>query len=78
MTFDPRRFIEDGVAIGPLARPRFFPIVSSNALATMMLRRANGRIDGFIVEGTDSRWPQRAPTRVGKTLASGRTRVRPT
>jgi nitronate monooxygenase len=51
MTFDPRNFIEDGVAIGPLARPRFFPIVSSNALATMMLRRANGRIDGFIVEG---------------------------
>jgi nitronate monooxygenase len=51
MTFDPREFIEPGVELGPLRRPRFFPIVSSNALATMMLARANGRIDGFIVEG---------------------------
>lgn len=51
MTFDPREFIEDGAEVGPLRRPRFFPIVSSNALASMMLAKANGRIDGFIVEG---------------------------
>ncbi|MDX2194502.1 MAG: nitronate monooxygenase [Gemmatimonadales bacterium] len=35
----------------PLARPAFFPIVSSNSLATMLARKANGRVDGFVVEG---------------------------
>ena len=31
-------------------RPRFLAIVSSNTLAATMLRRANGRVDGFVVE----------------------------
>lgn len=35
----------------PLARPRFVPIVASHSLATMLLRKANGRVDGFVVEG---------------------------
>lgn len=35
----------------PLKRPRFLPIIASNSLATMMAKKANGRIDGFIVEG---------------------------
>jgi NAD(P)H-dependent flavin oxidoreductase YrpB (nitropropane dioxygenase family) len=35
----------------PLARPAFLPIISSNSLATMLLRRSGSRIDGFIVEG---------------------------
>jgi NAD(P)H-dependent flavin oxidoreductase YrpB (nitropropane dioxygenase family) len=35
----------------PLDRPRFLPIVASNSLATMMARKANGRVDGFVVEG---------------------------
>jgi nitronate monooxygenase len=34
-----------------VARPGFFPIVSSDSLATMLARKANGRVDGFIVEG---------------------------
>jgi nitronate monooxygenase len=33
-----------------LRRPRFLAIVSSNTLATTMLRRASGRVDGFVVE----------------------------
>jgi nitronate monooxygenase len=33
-----------------LRRPRFLAIVSSNTLATTMLRRATGRVDGFVVE----------------------------
>jgi nitronate monooxygenase len=40
-------------AEGPLplmVRPRFLAIVSSNTLATTMLRRANGRVDGFVYE----------------------------
>jgi len=41
-------------AEGPLpklSRPHFLAIISSNTLATTMLRRANGRVDGLIVEG---------------------------
>jgi NAD(P)H-dependent flavin oxidoreductase YrpB (nitropropane dioxygenase family) len=34
-----------------LQRPLFLPIIASNSLATMLVRRAKGRIDGFIVEG---------------------------
>jgi nitronate monooxygenase len=35
----------------PLLRPKFLPIVASNTLAVTLLRKANGRIDGFVVEG---------------------------
>jgi NAD(P)H-dependent flavin oxidoreductase YrpB (nitropropane dioxygenase family) len=34
-----------------LKRPAFLPIVASNTLATTLARKANGRVDGFIVEG---------------------------
>ena len=35
----------------PLARPRFLPIIASNSLATLLARKATGRVDGFVVEG---------------------------
>lgn len=35
----------------PYPRPAFLPIIASNSLAQMLLRRAGGRIDGFVVEG---------------------------
>jgi NAD(P)H-dependent flavin oxidoreductase YrpB (nitropropane dioxygenase family) len=34
-----------------LTRPRFVPIIASNSLASMLARKANGRVDGFVVEG---------------------------
>ena len=34
-----------------LVRPRFLPIVSATSLATTLARKANGRVDGFVVEG---------------------------
>lgn len=34
----------------PLHRPAFLAIVSSHSLATMLARKATGRVDGFIVE----------------------------
>ncbi len=49
MHFDPSDYVEGPVPV--LARPRFLAIVSSNTLATTMLRRANGRVDGLILEG---------------------------
>jgi nitronate monooxygenase len=48
-TFDPRLYApETSVA---LERPLFLAIVSSHVLAGALLKRANGSIDGFIVEG---------------------------
>ena len=46
--FNPRDYIE--VELAPLTRPKFLPIVSSNTLASTMLKKANGRVDGLVVE----------------------------
>ena len=51
MTFDPSVFIEDIALPDVLEMPDFFPVVSSEALASILLRKASGPIDGFIVEG---------------------------
>lgn len=49
LRFDPRRH---GVDVSrPLTRPRFFPIVASSSLATLLARKATGRVDGFVIEG---------------------------
>jgi NAD(P)H-dependent flavin oxidoreductase YrpB (nitropropane dioxygenase family) len=34
-----------------IGRPKFLSIVASNSLATMMVRKASGRVDGFVIEG---------------------------
>jgi nitronate monooxygenase len=47
--FDPRGFTQDRVPW--MRRPQFLPIVASATLATMLSRKANGRVDGFVVEG---------------------------
>jgi len=49
MTLEPREFWP--VPPPPLKRPRFLAIIASNLLATMLTRKANGRVDGFVVEG---------------------------
>ena len=49
LTFDPATHWTETPA--PLHRPRFLPIVSANSLATTLARKANGRVDGFVVEG---------------------------
>jgi len=46
--FDPREYAEGLLPV--LERPKFLAIVSSNTLATTMLRRASGRVDGLIIE----------------------------
>jgi len=48
MHFDPAAFAE--CALGPLHRPKFLAIVSSNTLATTMVKKANGRVDGLVIE----------------------------
>jgi nitronate monooxygenase len=49
MTFVPRDFMERDVP--PLKRPRFLAIIASNTLATTMVKKANGKVDGFVIEG---------------------------
>ncbi len=34
-----------------LKRPHFLPIIASHSLATILVRKGTGRIDGFVVEG---------------------------
>jgi NAD(P)H-dependent flavin oxidoreductase YrpB (nitropropane dioxygenase family) len=50
LEFEPAA-IWEGAAPPALERPRFLAIVASDSLATMLVRKATGRIDGFIVEG---------------------------
>jgi len=47
--FDPSEFAEE---LPTLQRPYFLSIISSNVLATTMLRRSNGKVDGFVIEGS--------------------------
>ncbi len=66
--FDPRRH---GAAVSqPLTRPSFLAIVASNSLATLLARKATGRIDGFVVEGPTA-GGHNAPPR-GKNLRNER------
>lgn len=46
--FDPHDFMDRELA--PLHRPAFLAIVSSNTLAATMLRKANGKVDGLVIE----------------------------
>jgi nitronate monooxygenase len=48
MLFDPADYAEGPLPL--LHRPKFLAIVSSNTLATTMLRRATGRVDGLVIE----------------------------
>jgi nitronate monooxygenase len=48
MQFDPADYVDGPLPL--LRRPRFLAIVSSNTLATTMLRRASGRVDGLVLE----------------------------
>jgi len=49
MELDPREYDKDGSIT--VKRPFFLAIVSSVALAKTLKRRANGKVDGFVIEG---------------------------
>jgi nitronate monooxygenase len=48
MNFNPADYAEG--KLPELVRPKFLAIISSNTLATTMLRRATGKVDGFVYE----------------------------
>jgi len=49
MRLDPKAIF--GEPLPALERPYFLAIISSNTLAATMARRANGTVDGFVIEG---------------------------
>ena len=49
LTIDPSELGADATI--PLKRPRFLPIISASSLATTLARKANGSVEGFVVEG---------------------------
>lgn len=51
IVFDPEA-VFPGIAekAGNLKRPNFLPIISSFVLAQALIKRANGRVDGFVIE----------------------------
>ncbi|MBL8206651.1 MAG: nitronate monooxygenase [Blastocatellia bacterium] len=53
ISFDPEQ-IFPGISqiMGQLKRPRFLPIISSVVLAQALLKRSEGRVDGFVIEGS--------------------------
>ena len=51
MSFDPADFHEGGRALASLIRPDFLPIVSTDGLANILVKKANGIINGFVIEG---------------------------
>jgi nitronate monooxygenase len=67
MRLDPAEYAEGAIPF--LRRPRFLAIVSSNTLATTMLRRASGRVDGLVIE-TPTAGGHNAPPR-GKLQLNG-------
>jgi nitronate monooxygenase len=48
LTFDPR--VHAPTPPPGIRRPKFLPIISSNSLATMLVKKATGRVDGFVIE----------------------------
>jgi nitronate monooxygenase len=62
---DPQALL--GTLLPPLKRPQFLAIVSSDVLAQMLVQKANGRIDGFVVENATAgghNAPPRGPLRL--------------
>lgn len=49
--FDPEK-IFPGISkfVGQLKRPKFLPIISSVVLAQVLLKRSEGKVDGFVIE----------------------------
>jgi nitronate monooxygenase len=71
--FSPELFT--GGEVPWLRRPKFLAIVSSATLATMLSRKSNGQVDGFIVEGHKAGGHNAPPTRWGSAERPRRTRL---
>ena len=68
LLFDPSAHWEGTPPI--IKRPDFLPIIASNSLATMLVRKASGRVDGFVIEGPTA-GGHNAPPRGGMKTEDG-------
>ena len=81
IVFDPNSYTGGQPRL--LKRPRFLPIISSATLGTMLVRRSNGKVDGFVVEGPSAgghNAPPRGPlqlTSEGEPIYTAARRRRP-
>jgi nitronate monooxygenase len=62
--FDPAKLF--GKSISGLSRPRFLAVVSSAVLGTALVRKANGHVDGFVVEGPTAGGHNAPPRKAGQ------------
>lgn len=70
-SFNPASLM-DGVPMpGILKRPDFFPIVTTESLASILLKKANGSIEGFIVEANQAGGHNAPPRGRGDLSAGG-------
>jgi len=70
LTFDPAEHLH-GRLPPELVRPRFLPVISSSTLASLLARKATGRIDGFIIEGPTAGGHNAPPRERGRENARG-------
>ena len=70
MRFAPREFFAWKEDTAPLKRPKFLAIIASNTLAQTLIKKSNGRVDGFVIEGPTA-GGHNAPPR-GKTQLNDR------
>jgi nitronate monooxygenase len=68
LVFDPADYMEEVPLTQPLARPDFLPIVSSELLAKILIKKSDGAVDGFIIEGNLA-GGHNAPPRVKAALS---------
>ncbi|MBI5950228.1 MAG: nitronate monooxygenase [Chloroflexi bacterium] len=70
--FDPEA-IFPGIAklVGKLKRPKFFPIISSVVLAQALIKRSEGKVDGFVIEGPTAGGHNAPPRNAGNFNEKG-------
>ena len=67
LTLDPKEFWS--TTPPEVRRPLFLAIIASNSLATMLARKASGKVDGFVIEGPTAgghNAPPRGETRLNE------------
>ncbi|MBL1217744.1 MAG: nitronate monooxygenase [Planctomycetes bacterium] len=68
--FDPKAFCGES-EVAALPRPGFLAIISSATLGNMLIKRASGRVDGFVVEGPTAGGHNAPPRGQVKLTANG-------
>jgi nitronate monooxygenase len=64
--FDPRAVFSDWMESIKIKRPKFLPIISSVVLAQALIKRSEGAVDGFIIEGPTAGGHNAPPRGAGK------------